>query len=69
MTSQVPLPKIEFQEDEYKTVSRIIGRVPTFVVFGQSAYAKGILVNELFGQPILPAMTAFDANSLWRMVR
>ena len=69
MTSQVPLPKVEFQEDEYKSVSRVIGRLPTIVVFGQTAYAKGVIVNEIFGQPVMPAMRALEANSLWRMVR
>ena len=69
VTSQVPLPKVEFKEDEYKTVSRVITRVPTYVVFGQSAYAKGVVVNELFGQPITPALNAFENNSLWRMAR
>ena len=69
LTSHVPLPKVEFQDDEYKTVSRVIGRVPTFIILGQTAYAKGVIVNEMFGQPIMPAMKAFESGSLWRMVR
>merc|ERR1712176_1545455 len=69
MTSQVPLPKVEFQEEEMKVVSRVISRVPTFVVFGQSTYAKGVIVNEIFGQPVMPVMRAFENSALWRMVR
>ena len=68
-TSQVPLPKVEFKEEDYKSVSRVISRTPTFIVFGQTAYAKGVIVNELFGQPILPANKAYESSSVWRMVR
>ena len=38
------------------------------IVFGQNAYAKAIVVNELFGKALLPIVTDSKPTT-WRMVR
>ena len=47
---------VELLKEEESEIVQIIERSPTIVVFGQNAYVKSRIVNELFGKVVLPPL-------------
>lgn len=44
----------ELLKEEESEITQIIEKPPTIVVFGQNAYTKSRIINELFGKAVLP---------------
>lgn len=59
----------EIPNDDLDVLSRICETSPTIVVFGQSLYAKVVVVNELLGQAVLPCEFENADLESWRTVR
>ncbi|XP_035677571.1 dual serine/threonine and tyrosine protein kinase-like [Branchiostoma floridae] len=55
------------EEEEY--IQSVITRPPCLVILGQSCDAKASVVNELFGEAVLPTVQSRDVSVSWRMLR
>eukprot|EP00058_Branchiostoma_floridae_P000349 XP_002585837.1 hypothetical protein BRAFLDRAFT_289705 [Branchiostoma floridae] len=55
------------EEEEY--IQSVISRPPCLVILGQSCDAKASVVNELFGEAVLPTVRSRDVSVSWRMLR
>ncbi|KAL5015303.1 hypothetical protein ScPMuIL_009573 [Solemya velum] len=55
------------QEEEAEIISTA-NKPPGIVVFGQNAYVKCRITNEIFGRKILPDLVVSDHDSSYRMV-
>ena len=61
---------VELLKEEESEIVQIIERSPTIVVFGQNAYVKSRIVNELFGKVVLPPLEdETSSHTRQRMVR
>ena len=56
-------------EDDYQSLSRVCDKPATIIVVGQTCYAKVCVINELLGEPVLPAVEELDCQTSWRMIR
>ncbi|CAH1264384.1 DSTYK [Branchiostoma lanceolatum] len=55
------------EEEDY--IQSVITRPPCLVILGQSCYAKASVVNELFGEAVLPTLQGSEVSPSWRMLR
>ncbi|RUS75378.1 hypothetical protein EGW08_016868 [Elysia chlorotica] len=58
----------ELLKEEELAITSVIEYPPTFVIFGQSPYAKSRIVNELFNKDVFPSLEE-DSDIRLRMVR
>ena len=56
-------------DDDLDALSRVCETLPTIVVFGQSLYAKIVVVNELLGEAVLPDGDDVGDSESWRTIR
>ncbi|XP_078677977.1 dual serine/threonine and tyrosine protein kinase-like [Branchiostoma floridae x Branchiostoma belcheri] len=55
--------------EEEDFIQSVINRPPCLIILGQSCYAKASVVNELFGEAVLPTMQSLEVSVSWRMLR
>ncbi|CAG5122105.1 unnamed protein product, partial [Candidula unifasciata] len=58
----------ELLKEEATEIASIIDHPPTIIIFGQTAYAKSRIVNELFNKNVFPLLEE-TSNVKMRMVR
>ncbi|GFO28845.1 dual serine/threonine and tyrosine protein kinase-like, partial [Plakobranchus ocellatus] len=58
----------ELLKEEELAITSVIEYPPTFVIFGQTPYAKSRIVNELFNKDVFPSLEE-DSEIKLRMVR
>lgn len=56
-------------EDDCNFLAKVCDKPPTILVVGQTCYAKVCVINELLGEPVLPAVGDLDSSTSWRMIR
>ncbi|KAL8563788.1 hypothetical protein ACOMHN_058302 [Nucella lapillus] len=68
-TGNAHIVTAELLKEEKQEIVQTVAESPSFVVFGQTPYAKSRLINELFDKPVLPCLDQ-DAcrGSQWRLV-
>ncbi|CAH1783636.1 unnamed protein product, partial [Owenia fusiformis] len=65
---QVLSADLSYEEEEQ--IVSIIDKKPSFLIFGQSCYAKAVIVNEIFNQTIFPISdTVNNLETKWRKVQ
>lgn len=67
--SSDPIVVADILKEENTELDSILSQPPCFVVIGQTCYAKACVVNELFGQTIIPPVDDQQFGKKWRMVR
>lgn len=67
------LYKIKLPPEEMKVIENVVEQPLGLIILGQSCLAKASVVNELFGQPLLPTLYPRQCTKeecvTWRMVR
>lgn len=59
----------ELLKEEQAEIVQTVKESPSFVVFGQTPYAKSRLINELFDKPVLPCLQQDSSEgNQWRLV-
>ncbi|CAN7995780.1 unnamed protein product, partial [Ixodes hexagonus] len=69
--SEAQLAQLRLNEADDKFIASAVSQPVALVVLGQSCWAKACVVNELFGQTVLPVTSpgSEEGQLTWRMVR
>ncbi|CAN7982056.1 unnamed protein product, partial [Ixodes pacificus] len=69
--SEAQLAQLRLNEADDKFIASAVNQPVALVVLGQSCWAKACVVNELFGQTVLPVTSpgSEEGQLTWRMVR
>lgn len=68
---EAQLAQLRLNEADDKFIASAVSQPVALVVLGQSCWAKACVVNELFGQTVLPVTSpgSEEGQLTWRMVR